>query len=372
MTGHCYIRDMKKILVATGGGDCPGLNAVLRGIARAALSQGDCEVWGSTEAFNGIMNDPVQLLRLDREATAGIHVRGGTIIRTTNKGNPMAYPEKQEDGSYKLVDRTQYLADRIKDHGFDAVVNIGGDGSQKISQALFECGVPIIGVPKTIDNDLSATDRTFGFATAVQIATDSFDKLVTTAESHHRVIIMEVMGRDAGWIALHTAIAGGAEICLIPEIPYNIKKVVEVINSRYTRGRGFANIVISEGAKAENGEVVGRKGTIGDPHIKLGGVANLLRYQLEEAGCEGEVRSTILGHIQRGGTPVAYDRILATTMGVKAFEMIQKGLFGHMVSFKNNSLAAVTLQSAIEEYNFVDTNHYLVETARKMGVSFGD
>lgn len=363
---------MKKILVATGGGDCPGLNAVLRGIARAAISDGDFEVWGSMEAFNGILNDPVQLVPLDKASTAGIHVKGGTIIRTTNKGNPMAFPIKKSDGSYELVDRTKELTDRILSHGFDAVINIGGDGSQKISQALYECGLPIVGVPKTIDNDLSATDRTFGFATAVQIATDCFDKLVTTAESHHRVIIMEVMGRDAGWIALHTAIAGGAEICLIPEIPYHVDKVVEVLNNRYTRGRGFANIVISEGAKAIDGEVVGRTGTLGDPHIKLGGVANLLRLQLEEAGCEGQIRATILGHIQRGGTPMAYDRILATAMGVKAFEMIRDGIFGHMVSFKNNALTAVTLESAIKEYNFVSLDHYLLKTARNMGVSFGD
>ena len=363
---------MKKILIATGGGDCPGLNAVIRGIQRSAKSNGGYEVWGSMEAFNGIMNDPPELIKLTRKSTAGIHVRGGTIIRTTNKGNPLEYPVKQEDGTWVKMDRTQELAEKIKKLGFDAVVNIGGDGSQKISLALFEKGLNIIGVPKTIDNDLSATDRTFGFATAVQIATDSFDKLVTTAESHHRVIIMEVMGRDAGWIALHTAIAGGAEICLIPEIPYDVEKIVEVLNKRYVRGRGFANIVISEGAKAKGGNITGKAASDGDAHIKLGGVANVLRAQLEEAGCKGQVRTTILGHIQRGGTPTAYDRILATTMGVKAFEMVEAGEFGRMVSFKNNSLTSVSIESAVKEYNYVDLDHYLIQTARKMGVSFGD
>ena len=363
---------MKKILIATGGGDCPGLNAVIRGIVRAARSHGEIEVWGSYEAFNGILSDPHELVRLTKKKTAGIHVRGGTILRTTNKGNPLAFPIKDENGEWTTVDRTEELKDRIVDAGFHAVINIGGDGSQKISQALYEKGLQIVGVPKTIDNDLSATDRTFGFATAVQNATDCFDKLITTAESHHRVIIMEVMGRDAGWIALHTAIAGGAELCLIPEIPYDIDKIVEVLNKRYYKGRGFANIVISEGAKAIDGKITGTYANDGDSHIKLGGVANVLRYQLENAGCKGQIRSTILGHIQRGGTPIAYDRILATAMGVKALEMVIAGQFGQMVSFRNNRLTEVSLESAISEYNFVNLDHYLVSTARKMGVSFGD
>ncbi len=363
---------MKKILVTTGGGDCPGLNAVIRGISRAAKHYGDIEVWGSKEAFNGIMSTPPELVRLNKKATAGIHVRGGTIIGTTNKGNPLAYPKLQPDGSFVTIDRSKELLKKIKKGGFDAVINVGGDGSQKISQELYEKGLNIVGVPKTIDNDLSATDRTFGFATAVQIATDCFDKLVTTAESHHRVIIMEVMGRDAGWIGLHTAIAGGAEICLIPEIPYDIKKVVKKINKRYKKGRGFVNIVISEGAKAKDGEITGSAAADGDTHIKFGGVANVLRHQLEANGCKGQVRSTILGHIQRGGTPSAYDRILATSMGVKALELVREKKFGQMVSFKNDSITSVTLKEATEEYNVVKMDNYLLDVARKMGISFGD
>ena len=208
---------------------------------------------------------------------------------------------------------------------------LAADGSQRISQALFEKGLPVVGVPKTIDNDLGATDYTFGFSTAVQIATDCFDKLVTTAESHHRVMIMEVMGRDAGWIALHTAVAGGAEICLIPEIEYDIHKLIKRINRRYQKGKGFVNIVIAEGAKIKGGEIVGDKSIdAGDPHLKLGGVGAQLRYQLEQNGCLGQVRTTTLGHIQRGGTPVAFDRILATAMGVKAFELMESNAFGQM------------------------------------------
>lgn len=364
---------MKKILLATGGGDCPGLNAVIRAIAKAAKKHGGYEVWGSMEAFNGVLKAQPELVKLTRRRIAGIHVKGGTIIKTTNKGNPMAYPVQQPDGTWKETNICDQLVDKIRQLGFDAVVNIGGDGSQKISQALHELGLPIVGVPKTIDNDLSATDLTFGFTTAVQIATDSFDKLVTTAESHHRVMVMEVMGRDAGWIALHTAIAGGAEICLIPEIPYDIHKVVKIINKRYNQGRGFANLVVAEGAMPKDGAVIGSSAKdVGDQHFKLGGVANFVRDQLEKNGCEGQVRTTILGHVQRGGTPVAFDRILATAMGVKAFEMIDNQEFGKMVTFKNNQIESVPLSEAVAVYNHLSPEHYLVKTARQIGISFGD
>lgn len=363
----------KKILVLTGGGDCPGLNAVIRAISKSARQHGGYEVWGSISAFNGVLKDKPELLKLNRKTVAGIHVKGGTIIKTTNKGNPIDYPVQKEDGTWTTIDRSDELIEKIKKLGFEAVVNIGGDGSQAISQALFEKGLNIIGVPKTIDNDLSATDLTFGFTTAVQIATESFDRLVTTAESHHRVMIMEVMGRDAGWIALHTAIAGGAEICLIPEIPYDLNIILKKIKKRYYKGRGFVNIVISEGAKPIGGSVVGSAANfIGDKHLKLGGVANHLRAALEENGCEAQVRTTILGHTQRGGTPVAFDRILATAMGVKAFEMIEQEDYGKMVAYKNNRIESVTIQEAISKYNVLNLDSYLVNTARKMGISFGD
>ena len=363
----------KKILITTGGGDCPGLNAVIRGVVRAAKRHGGYEIWGSMEAYNGILSEPTALVKLNKKNTAGIHVKGGTIIRTTNKGNPLDYPVQDEEGNWTTINRAQELVDKIRAHNFDAVINIGGDGSQKIGLALSELGLNVIGVPKTIDNDLSATDFTFGFNTAVQIATDCFDKLVTTAESHHRVIIMEVMGRDAGWIALHTAIAGGAEICLIPEIPYDVDEIVKKINKRYYKGRGFAHIVIAEGAKPKGGEVVGEvSGEAGDKHLKLGGVATQLRYKLEEAGCKGQVRATILGHLQRGGTPSAFDRILASSMGVKAFDLVVSGQFASMVSLRNNEVTHVPLEEAVSEYNFVKLDHYLLDTARKLGISFGD
>jgi 6-phosphofructokinase 1 len=363
---------MKKLLVLTGGGDCPGLNAVIRGIAKRARKEKDWEVYGSIEAFNGVFNEPQEIIRLTAKKTAGIHVKGGTILKTTNKGNPIQFPVLQPDGSFRFIDRSDELVKKLNALKFDAIINIGGDGSQKISKILFDKGIPIIGVPKTIDNDLAATDVTFGFQTALQIATDSFDKLVTTAESHHRVMIMEVMGRDAGWIALHTAIAGGAEICLIPEIPYDIGKIVKRINLRYKKGRGFVNIVLAEGAKPKEGSITAQKGERGSEHVRLGGVAFQLSKQLKDAGCKAEIRETVLGHVQRGGGPVAFDRVLATLFGVKAFEMALAKQFGHMVSFKNNTMAAVTLEEATKKSNTVDQNSWLVQAARGLNISFGD
>ena len=364
---------MKKLLVLTGGGDCPGLNAVIRGITKAAHKNGNWEVWGSIEAFSGLFKTPIEIIKLTSEKTAGIHVKGGTILKTTNRGNPLEYPIQLADGTWTTKNKSEELVATIKDNGFDAVINIGGDGSQKISQALYEKGLNILGVPKTIDNDLSATDLTFGFSTAVQIATECFDKLVTTAESHHRVMIMEVMGRDAGWIALYTAIAGGAEICLIPEIPFDLEVVLKKIESRYDQGKGFVNIVIAEGAKMKEGKTIGRAASVfGDKHLKLGGIANHLRAKLEEAKCTPQIRTTALGHIQRGGTPIAFDRILASSMGVKAFEMALNGEFGKMVSYRNNQLETVPITEAVKDYNFVKKDHYLINTARALGISFGD
>jgi ATP-dependent phosphofructokinase / diphosphate-dependent phosphofructokinase len=362
----------KKVLVLTGGGDCPGLNAVIRGIAKRARREKEWEVFGSIEAFNGVLNDPQEIIPLTAKRTAGIHVKGGTILKTTNKANPIKFPVTKADGTTIFQDRSDELVKKLKALKFDAIINIGGDGSQKISKVLFDKGLPMIGVPKTIDNDLSATDVTFGFQTALQIATDSFDKLVTTAESHHRVMIMEVMGRDAGWIALHTAIAGGAEVCLIPEIPYDINKIVKRINARYKKGRGFVNIVIAEGAKPKEGTITSSAGEKGSEHVRLGGVAYQLSKQLKDAGCKAEIRETVLGHVQRGGSPIAFDRVLATLFGVKAFELVLEKKFGHMVAFKNNNIDAVTLEEATRSYNVVAKDSYLVRAAKGIGTSFGD
>ena len=317
---------MKRVLVATGGGDCPGLNAVIRAVVRRAAQERDWEVIGSIESYNGILREPMEIRILNEQAVSGIHVRGGTIIETTNKGGPFAWPIKNPDGTWTSVDRSDEMLRKLQYLGVDAVISIGGDGSQRISQALYEKGLNIIGVPKTIDNDLSSTDFTFGFQTAVQIATEAVDKLVTTAASHNRVLVLEVMGRNAGWIALHAAVGGGAEVCLIPEIPYDLQKVKARLEQRYARGKGHAIIVIAEGAKPKGGEVTSEKSEeIGYENLRLGGVAHKLVHDLKAIGFESDMRETVLGHLQRGGVPVAYDRVLATQFGVKAFEMVLEG-----------------------------------------------
>jgi phosphofructokinase-like protein len=364
---------MKKVLVLTGGGDCPGLNAVIRAIVKRANREKNWEVYGSMEAFNGVLSEPKNIIKLDNKAVAGIHVRGGTILKTTTKGGPFSWPVEQKDGTFKMEDRSDEMIDFLKKEGFEAVISIGGDGSQRISQQLYEKGLPVIGVPKTIDNDLSSTDYTFGFQTAVEIASDAVDKLVTTAESHHRLMIMEVMGRSAGWIAVNAAIAGGAEVCLIPEIPYSIDKIIERIAKRYKKGRGFANIVIAEGAKPIDGKVFSKKSDeVGYENVRLGGVAYQLSAALKEAGFKHDIREMVLGHLQRGGTPTAFDRVLATQFGVKAMEMAIKEDFGKMVSLKNNDITTVSLKEATDAYNFVKTDSYLIQAARGVGISFGD
>jgi ATP-dependent phosphofructokinase / diphosphate-dependent phosphofructokinase len=363
----------RKVLVLTGGGDCPGLNAVIRAIVKSFRDEQDWQVLGSIEAFNGVLSNPMEVIKLSRKNTAGIHVKGGTILKTTNKSNPFSFPVQNDDGTWREVDKTDELIERLDEMGVEAVINIGGEGSQAISQGLYEKGLNIIGVPKTIDNDLSSTDFTFGFRTAVQIATDSFDKLVTTAESHHRVMIMEVMGRDAGWIALHTALAGGAEVCLIPEIPYDINVIVERINKRYIKGKGFANIVIAEGAKPIDGEVsLQEDGGIGYEKQRLGGIAYRLAHELKQAGCKADIRETVLGHIQRGGTPIAFDRVLATLFGVMASKMVLAKDFGKMVALRNNEIASVLIKEAIKDYNIIKKDSFLIEAAKKMRISFGD
>ena len=363
----------KRCLVVTGGGDCPGLNAVIRAIVKRASQEKEWEIIGSTDAFNGVLKEPMELVVLDKKTVAGIHVRGGTILGTTNKGGPFNWSVKNKEGLWVEVDKSREMLQKLKDNNIEAVINIGGDGSQAISQKLFEMGLNIIGVPKTIDNDLSATDFTFGFQTAVEIATDAVDKLVTTAFSHHRIMILEVMGRAAGWIALHAAIAGGAEICLIPEIPYDIKKIKTRIDKRINLGKGFANIVIAEGAFPKHGTVIAKKSDeIGYHNLKLSGAAIRLMHELKSVSVKADIRSTILGHIQRGGIPCAFDRILATRFGVKAFEMILEGNFGKMVSYRNHDIIAVPIKEAIERYNLINVNSNLINTARGVGIEFGD
>ena len=364
---------MNRVLIATGGGDCPGLNAVIRAIVKRASKEKNWEIVASIEAFNGILREPTEIVVLDEKSVAGIHYHGGTIIGTTNKGGPFAWPIKQKDGTWTEVDRSDEMIRKLQFLGWDAVINIGWEGSQSISQSLFEKGLNIIGVPKTIDNDLSGTDSTFGFQTAVQIATEAVDKLVTTAASHNRILVLEVMGRYAGWIALNAAVAGGDEVCLIPEIPYDIHKVLEKVESRFVKGRGFLNIVISEGARPVGGDFARQDDVeFGYHNLKLSGAADRLIHELKTAGCPYDMRSTVLGHVQRGGIPIAYDRVLATQFGVKAMELVLEGRFGEMVSYQHPYITSIPLKDAIKRYNFVDQETALIKTARGVGISFGD
>jgi 6-phosphofructokinase 1 len=361
----------KKILVATSGGDCPGLNAVLRSFVKRASLEGEWEVWGSMRSFHGLLGQPQELKLLDRKSVSGIHIKGGTIIGTTKRGGPFNWPVKQADGTITYIDRSDEMIAMCREIGFSAVVNIGGDGSQTMSKRLFEKGLPIIGVPKTIDNDLSATDVTFGFQSAVDVATEALDRLVSTAESHNRILVLEVMGKLSGWIALHSAIAGGAEICLIPEIPYDIDKIKRFLDVRFEGGKRFAVIVVAEGAKPKGGDYLGNQDNEMNS-VRLEGAAQRFAEQLKATGVEAGVRCTILGHVQRGGAPVPYDRVLASQYGVKAFEMILEGKFGHMAAYHSPNVVAVPLEQAVSSVKLVDPAGHLVHVAKCINICFGD
>lgn len=363
---------MKRLLIATGGGDCPGLNAVIRAIVHRASHEKDWEVLGSIQAFNGVLWEPTEVVRLDSARVKGIHFQGGTIIETTNKGGPFAWPVKEKDGKWSYVDRSDEMIRKLQIMQIDAVINIGGDGSQQISEKLYKKGLNIIGVPKTIDNDLSSTDSTFGFQTAVEIATEAVDKLVTTAASHNRVFVLEVMGREAGWIAMNAAVAGGADVCLIPEMPYDIELVKEALEKRFVRDRGFAVVIVSEGAHPKGGDLaVQQNDEVGYANRRLGGIARKLIDQLKVAGFKHDMRETVLGHLQRGGVPIAYDRVLSAQFGVKAFEMVLNEDFGKMVAYRHPNFEAVPLIDAIAKPNLVTRDNALVKTMQGLGICMG-
>ena len=353
----------QRILIVNSGGDCPGMNAVIRAIVKRASQESNWEIIGSINGFDGFLSEPLEIMPLTKERVEGIHIQGGTILRTNNKRNPFSYPVKQADGSILNEDVSDKLIYNLKVFGFEAIIHIGGNESHKISLKLSQKGINIIAIPKTINNDLASTDYSFGFQTAAQVATEAVDKLVTTANSHNRVLILEVMGRNAGWIALHAAIAGGADVCLIPEIPFSMDKVLEKLKSRYSSDfRGFANIVVAEGAYFKDNKA----------EIGSGSITHKIVDILKEINFEADIRETILGHLQRGGTPNAFDRILATELGVKAFELVKEKKFGTMAIHKNSELAHIDLKEVIDQYNKVDLSHNLIHTAKGIGISFGD
>ena len=325
-----------KIGLLTGGGDCPGLNAVIRAIVRKGIFHYNDQFIGFLEGWRGVMENKCR--NLDLNAIGGILPRGGTILRTSRTN-----PVKKPGGIERCLDT-------LRKNGVEALIALGGDDTQSVSQALFKEGIKVVGVPKTIDNDLAGTDMCFGFDTAVSVATEAIDRVHTTAEAHNRVIVVEVMGRDSGWIALYSGVAGGADVILIPERPIDLDEVAESIKRRHARGRYFSIVVVAEGAKlSQTGKVVTETDTVDDfGHVRLGGVGNVLAREIEQR-TGFETRAVILGHTQRGGSPTAFDRMLATRYGIGAIDMVHDGKFGCMVSLKGNDIRSVPLSDAISK-----------------------
>lgn len=352
--------DIHCIGICTGGGDAPGLNAVIRAAVKSAILKYKWKVIGIPDGFDGLIW-PERSHELTLKDVSGILPRGGTILGTTNRGNPFKY-KTCENGQEIVRDISDQVITNQAKLGIDAIISIGGDGSMKIADELFRKGMKIVGVPKTIDNDLSATEVTFGFDTALHTATDAVDKIHTTAESHHRVMVVEVMGRDAGWIALGAGLAGGAHIILIPEIPFTLEKICEHLALRERYGKRFTIIVVAEGVKlpAEMSHL-SRTWAVGN---MIGDAISLLAHK--------EVRVSVLGHIQRGGSPSPYDRILGTRFGVAAVDLIAGGGFGKMVCLQQECIKAVSIADAVGRMKIVDPNGEIVKAARAIGISFGD
>lgn len=364
------MNQIKKIALLTGGGDCPGLNAVIRAVTKTAILEYGYEVIGYRFGYRGLYNN--DYMNLDISTVDNILHKGGTILWSSNKDNLFDYIV-EENGQKVKKDVSDVAVENLKKENVDALVIIGGDGTLTSARDFARKGVNVVGVPKTIDNDLGATDFTFGFNTAIGIVTECLDRLHTTAESHHRILIAEVMGRNAGWIALHAGIAGDAHIILIPEIPYNLDKVVEKINERKAKGYKYTLIVVSEGAKSITGETVVSKIVEDSPDpIRFGGVANKIAADLEKRVGDQEVRATILGHIQRGGNTSTYDRVLSTRYGAAAARLVHEGKFGNMVCLKGDEISYVKLEDVIGREKFVNPDHELVKISKSMGIGFGD
>lgn len=359
----------KTIAILTGGGDCPGLNAVIRGVVRAATLGRGWRVLGIEDGFDGLVEGP-RVLELDLAAVRGILPRGGTILGTSNRGNPFAYPVTV-DGAIQLTDVSTRVVENFQKIGAEVLIAVGGDGTLKIAQRLFELGMPVVGVPKTIDNDLRATDVTFGYNTAVATVTEALDRLHTTAESHHRAMVVEVMGRDAGWIALESGIAGSADVILIPEIPFSIEAVCDAIRLRRERGSKFSIVVVAEGAFPATGDKVRKLTAEENLGVeRLGGIGQFVSRSIGER-LDMENRLVVLGHVQRGGSPTPFDRILGSRFGVKAVELIAQGDFGHMVALRGRCVAAVPIAEAVGSLNLVDPDGELVRTAEELGIVLG-
>jgi len=360
---------IKRIGVLTGGGDCPGLNAVIRAVTKSALHRYQLEVFGIEDGFLGLIQN--RMHPLNWGSVSNILTLGGTILGTSNRANPQRYPVKK-NGHEEFADVTDRVVEHVAANQLDALVCIGGDGTMTGAANLIAHGINCIGVPKTIDNDLEGCEQTFGFDTAVTTAAECLDKIHTTAMSHHRVMVVEVMGRNAGWVALHAGVASGSDIILIPEIDYDLKKVCDLLTYRSRTGKRFSIICISEGAKPAGGEltVCRRDETSTDP-IRLGGIANKLAADIE--ACTGlETRATVLGHVQRGGTPTPFDRVLATRFGYHALELLMEGAFGKLVVWSRGRIDQVDIQQVAGKQRRVPLDDPLIAAARAVGTGFGD
>lgn len=370
--------DIKRIGILTGGGDCPGLNAVIRAVVKTAITKYGLEVVGIRKGYHGLYHKDFVPLTLD--SVQEILGEGGTILKSSNKDNLFKYPVRdengeivKEDGKIVYENVSQVAVENLKEAGIDALFILGGDGTLTSGRDFARLGVNVMGIPKTIDNDLSCTDYTYGFDTAIEVVTDSFDRLRTTAKSHGRIMVAEVMGRGAGWLTLHGGIAGAADVILIPEIPYDINKVADKIKADFAKGKDFAIVAVSEGAKPIGGEAVVLKVREDSPDpIRLGGIASVVADQLEEL-CNNEARATTLGHIQRGGSTSGRDRVLSSRYGYAAVEYAMQGKFGNMVVLQGDSIKCVSLEDVIGNGSkLVDPECETVKMAKGLGICFGD
>jgi phosphofructokinase-like protein len=363
------MNSLKRIGILTGGGDCPGLNAVIRSVAKPAMTYFGSTVIGIEDGFEGFVEG--RMHELKPSDVAGIVNIGGTILGTSNKGDPFHFPVATDSGIVNL-DYSDKAVQHYNEWGLTAVVAIGGDGTMHIVDKFSDMGLHFVGVPKTIDNDLSSTDQTFGFDSALTVATEAIDRLHTTASAHHRVMVIEVMGRYAGWIALGSGLAGGADVILIPEIPFHWDKLFDAVAARGKHGKKFSIVCVAEGAKAADGDlIVKEKDSKRTDPLRLGGIGDYVAKRITEA-TGLETRVTVLGHLQRGGGPTPFDRILATKFGSMALQLVSEEKFGFMVSLRGTDVVAVPVKEAIMKLRTVPPDSQLVFAARAVGTSFGD
>ncbi|MDH3892655.1 MAG: ATP-dependent 6-phosphofructokinase [candidate division Zixibacteria bacterium] len=361
-------KEIRRIGVLTGGGDCPGLNAVIRAIVKTAHNDYDLEVIGFSDGYEGLIENRYR--RIDLGDASGILAQGGTILGTSNRADPFNFPVLQGE-EYIYLDRSSQAVRNFESLGLDALIAIGGDGTMAASAGMMKLGLPIVGVPKTIDNDLFGTEVTFGFDSACVTATDAIDKIHTTAQSHHRVMIVEVMGRYAGWLALCSGLAGGGDIVLLPEFPYDIEAVCDAVRTRNARGKNFSIVVVGEGSSPVGGEMTVARTIATSPDAKrLGGVSHGVAAQVEGL-TNIECRVTILGHLLRGGSPSAFDRLLATRYGVESVHLVARGEVGRMVGLQNQQMISVPIEDVAGKVRTVAPDHPLLKVAQSLGICLG-